>query len=360
MRLVHRHLGEQRRRFGRIRWDPLREIPAADSSIFDGYGQDPRLVAWASDFARRRHDDIVIREMPAWLEGYVNLPLRKDSPQLPSEQYRAASAVLDTLIQEKVQVPVTTIEAVAESFPAQAAILISRLPIDQSRETLGEWSMSKDGNRGTQVLARFATMMLANDPQSMRAQKSSLASRVVASSEEELRIVVESGPAEHKGGAISLLCTEDSFASETTPGWPQVFSYGLVENDPATSTVAFLDLGGDRIGFRRFQHIKRGTCGASEVEQLDPTTRHRLLAYWLGIQVDHMSWQPVENFEIEWKNNSAYQQQLGEIVETQRDKLQATVSALHSRGVLTESQTKVVMPKLLVTIQCGIKPCPLN
>ena len=122
------------------------------------HGQDPRLVAWASDFARRRHDDIVIREMPAWLEGYVNLPLRKDSPQLPSEQYRAASAVLDTLIQEKVQVPVTTIEAVAESFPAQAAVLISRLPIDQSRETLGEWSMSKDGNRGTQDTARSSGM----------------------------------------------------------------------------------------------------------------------------------------------------------------------------------------------------------
>jgi hypothetical protein len=73
-----------------------------------------------------------------------------------------------------------------------------------------------------------------------------------------------------------------------------------------------------------------------------------------------MSWQPVENFQIEWKNNPTYQQQLGEIVETQLDKLQATVDALHSRGVLTEGQTTTAMPKLVVTIQCKIKPCPLD
>jgi hypothetical protein len=324
------------------------------------HSQDPRLVAWASDFARRRHDDIVIQEMPAWLEEYVKLPAGRNSAELPSAQQRAAGSVLDTLILEKIEVPIATIRAIAEVFPAQAVILISRIPIEQSRETLSEWSMSKDGNRGAQVRVRIATMMLANDPESMRARESSLASRVVASSEEEMRVVVESRPAEHNGSAISIMCDEDLLDSNTSPGWPPIFTYDLVENDPASTTVTLITLNGDRIGFRRFEHIRPGTCGASEVEDLDATTRHRLLAYWLGVQVDHMSWQPVENFQIEWKNNPTYQQQLGEIVETQLDKLQATVDALHSRGVLTEGQTTTAMPKLVVTIQCKIKPCPLD
>ena len=30
---------------------------------------DPRLVAWAADFARRKHDATILAEMPAWLES---------------------------------------------------------------------------------------------------------------------------------------------------------------------------------------------------------------------------------------------------------------------------------------------------
>ena len=274
------------------------------------------------------------------------------------EERRAAIAILDTLIQENVQVPIPAIKAVAESFPAQAAILISHLPIDASRATLNDWTMSENENSNDQILARIATMMLAKDPVSMRAQQSSLASRVVTLSEEELYVVVESNPVQQKGGFIEGICGTDLFDSESTPGWPQIFSYDLVENDPVSTTGILLDLNGDSIEFRRFEHLRHGTCGTPEVERLNPWTRHRLLTYWLGVQEDHMLWQPVESFSVIWTNNPSYQQQLGELVETQREKLQATVESLHELGILTESQTTTT-PRLVVTIRCNIKPCPL-
>jgi hypothetical protein len=64
------------------------------------------LISWAAEFA------------PAATNGY----------QSQAAQRRAVMAVLDTLIQENVQVPIPVIGAVAGSFPSQAVILIARLP----------------------------------------------------------------------------------------------------------------------------------------------------------------------------------------------------------------------------------------
>lgn len=321
----------------------------------------PRLVAWASDFARKRHENAVIEEMPKWLEDYANRSLIVAGSASQSEERRAITAVLDTLIQENVQVPIPVIKAVAESFPAQAVILISRLPLDASRTTLNDWTYGQQDNSSAGILARIATMILAKDPQSMLPKESSLASRVVASSEDDLRIYVRSNISNQGGGGgfISFICGADSFVSETVPGWPHIYNYELVENDPTSMKQIVVDLNDDRIAFQRFEKIKPGTCGTSKVDVLNPQTRHRLLAYWLGVREDHMLWQAEENFPISWTNYSSYQQELGELIEIRREKLQVTVEALYKRGILTESQ-KATLPRLVVTIKCDIKPCPLT
>jgi hypothetical protein len=60
-----------------------------------------------------------------------------------------------------------------------------------------------------------------------------------------------------------------------------------------------------------------------------------------------------------WSDKAAYQRQLGEITEAQREKLHATVDALRQRGLLSESEAETVAPRLIVTVQCQMKPCPL-
>jgi hypothetical protein len=48
------------------------------------------------------------------------------------------------------------------------------------------------------------------------------------------------------------------------------------------------------------------------------------------------------------------------IIEAQREKLHATVEALRQKGLLSEGEAAMVVPRLFVTVQCEIQPCPLN
>jgi hypothetical protein len=99
-------------------------------------------------------------------------------------------------------------------------------------------------------------------------------------------------------------------------------------------------------------------CANGAVQPLDSQTRHRLLAYWLGISEGKGSWKPVENFTIVWTNKIAYQRQLGAIVESKHHKLDATVEASRHQGLLRADEA--AMPRLVVTVQCEMAPCPLQ
>jgi hypothetical protein len=72
-----------------------------------------------------------------------------------------------------------------------------------------------------------------------------------------------------------------------------------------------------------------------------------------------MPWKPVEYASITWTNKAECQRQIGAIIESQHRKLQATVETLHRLGLVTEVQAATTAPRLVVTIKCDIKPCPL-
>jgi len=320
---------------------------------------DPHLIAWAADFARRTHDAKIVAEMPALLEDWTT-SLAYGGDERQSAQRRAASAVLDTLIQENAQVPIPAIEAVAESFPPQATILIARLPLSESRATLENWTYGATGTWSGRTLARVASMMLAKDPGPSRGiwngNLVGFAASVVASSEEELQITVASTKTVD-GGTGTSTCG-DSMGSKLSPGWPQVYAYALVENDPQAKAPIVVDLDGDDIvSVRVKENGGWGSCYG--VEWPNASTRHRLIAHWLGVKEKEMSWQPVEDFTIVWTDKAAYQTQLGEITETQREKLHSTVESLRQRGFLTEDEAAMVAPRLIVNVQCEIEPCPL-
>src|SRR6202034_946462 len=61
------------------------------------HSNDPRLIAWAADFARRTHDTKIIAEMPALLEHW-SIPHAYDGGESQAAQRRAMAAALDTLI----------------------------------------------------------------------------------------------------------------------------------------------------------------------------------------------------------------------------------------------------------------------
>jgi hypothetical protein len=324
------------------------------------HSSDPRLIAWAADFARRTHDAKTVAEMPELLQHWTVPPIF-GTDESQAAHRRAVAAVLDTLIQENVQPPIPAIEAVAEFFPEQATILIGRLPLSESRGTLGDWTYGATGTWNGRTLARMASMMLAKDPGPSRSflwNRTDLGfvASVVAASEEELQITIASAKTEHEGTG-SGVCG-DSMGRKLAPGWPQVYAYALVENDPQARAPVVVDLDGDRIvSVRIKENGGWGSCYG--VQWLDSSTRHKLIAHWLGVKETDMSWQPVEGSTIVWIDKAAYQRQLGEITEAHRETLHATVDTLRQKGLMTESEAAMVAPRLIVTVQCEIKPCPL-
>ena len=321
------------------------------------YSGNPLLVAWAAYFAHKNHDATIIAEMPQWLEKWP-MPPAFVIPEQKDEHQRDLSAspvlaVLDTLIQENAQVSIPAINAVAASFPAQAAVMISRQSLSESRFTLGEWTF-----RGDPSLVRIATMLLAKDPKVSFDQwvggKFGFVGSIVADAESQLKITIAADSAP-RGLGGSRTCG-DGVGWKFPPGWPDVYVYDLVENSSDANGPLIVDVGGDRIATRRYP-VNRGGGSCHYPERLNAYTRHRLIAYWLGVKREDMAWQPVEPVTIRWTNKADYEQQVGKIVESQRQKLQATVDGLRQRGVLTGLGAP---PKLVVTIECDIRPCPLQ
>ena len=330
------------------------------------HSRDPRLIAWAADFARRSHDADLLAEMPKLLEDW---PASSDfgTSETESVQHRALLAVLDALVQENFQVPVHTIETIAPSFPAQAAILLARHPLTESGRTLDDWYLETTGKVwNARTLARIAAMMLAKDPKSsttfLDSTRVSFVAGVLAASENQLQIsiIAKSGVGAGYGGAAC----GDSFGHRLTPGWPEVYFYDLEEHSDQTQgnegegTHVLVELDGDRIVSRRLRE-NGGWGSCSAVEPLNASTRHRLIAYWLGVHDCDMTWHPVDTFTIVWTNEAAYKTQLAGIIESQRRKLRHTVEQLRQRDFLTEDEARTISPKMVLTIQCDIDPCPL-
>jgi hypothetical protein len=320
---------------------------------------DPQRIAWAADFAQKTHDTKTLSEMPALLEHWA-IPQGQNLDQSQSDQRTAATAVLDALIQQNVETPLPVIRAIADQFPDQAAILISRIPLKESNDTLNVWTYEATGTWGVRMLARVATMMLAKQgaPGTGPASPSfrQLVLSVVSASEEELRATIRSS--EGVGSGYGTGACGDSFGSPPRVGWPIVFSYGLVENEDRPAAPVVVELDGDRIQFERVAtNSGWGTC--SYVGRLDPVTRHKLLAYWLGVKPVDMKWQPIVDKTIVWTDEAAYERQLGAIVAAERAKLHATAMALRDRNLLTDDDLRIATPRLVVNIRCEIDPCPV-
>jgi hypothetical protein len=55
------------------------------------YSNNPRLIAWAADFARRNHDATLVAQMPGWLESWP-MPSAYDEASWPAQQERGLAA----------------------------------------------------------------------------------------------------------------------------------------------------------------------------------------------------------------------------------------------------------------------------
>jgi hypothetical protein len=128
------------------------------------HSRDPHFIASSADFPHRRHDSQVVSEIPDVLEHWSMPPVAVEHEE-QADQRRAALALLDTLIQENVQVALPEIKSVAGMFPAQSMRLIQRVSPMNSKTTLIDWVFNRDGMY-RDPRSRAAAMILAKTPDS--------------------------------------------------------------------------------------------------------------------------------------------------------------------------------------------------
>ncbi len=325
------------------------------------HGSDPRLIAWAATIARVSNNTALITEMPVILEHWT-IPFNAYSAldEAQNNQRLAAMAVLDTLVESKADVPVATIKALARTFPTQTLLFISRMPFPQSRQTLQEWTYGRSSGVSGTVVERVAAMLLAKEPDRF------IVENVLAEAEEILHITVTRNPSQVGGSAVGC---GDSFGRPVTAGWPTVYTYSVLENEAASKTIPLVDLAGDHIDAeRRKENDGWGSCGEG-VLPLNAVTRHRILAFWLGIPVHDMPWQAAEYLTIAWTDQESYERELGALIADQNRKLLATARALQDFGTDDKIWNVVAQvrsmrgepdtPQLHLILTCSMTPCPI-
>ena len=85
-----------------------------------------------------------------------------------------------------------------------------------------------------------------------------------------------------------------------------------------------------------------------------------MIAYWIGFQPQDMPWQPQHAVGIKWAGKAEYQQQLARLIDAERRAIEGTIVSLRKRGLLTDDEAAALKPKIVVTIDCQMKPCPMD
>jgi len=322
-----------------------------DSSLLQKWlhSGDPRLIAWSADFARRRHDSQIISEIPGVLE-HLSMPPVAGGHEEQAPRRRAALALVDTLIQENAQVALPVIELVARMFPAQSILLIQRVPLESSKETLINWAFNRDGINQT------AAMILAKTPDP------AFVYRILEGL--ELNVTVHILPLNSFWGSFGggPGCP-GGLHLPPPPGWPQIYDYDLRDEygeagKQDSNSTPVVELGSHRVLAVRFEE-NRGRSRCSFGGSND-TFRHELIAYWLGIAPKDMPWQPYQSLTIGWTSKTAYEKQIDSVVQSDRAVVSDTLLQLRHRGLLNEQMPNRTFPPITIGIVCEIHPCPLQ
>jgi hypothetical protein len=310
--------------------------------------KDPRLIAWAASFALKNKEMEVLE-----LAGQkLTDSLRVGSLDLLSPygaDCQEVAVVLDALIQGNVNLPVESLRNLMRAFPAQAAILASRLPPTEANLLLMEWYRAGRVGRSTDM-SRIAAMLLSKSP------PPGFAATILADSEEKLSIAVVAPNAGGglSGSSVGGMCG-DGGGGVRDRKWPVMYVYSLEENNRSSDPL-LVEAGGDRITWRRIDPSKGwGSCYG--VKPLTAATRHHLVAEMLGVSVDGMPWPVSKNITIVWQSTDQFQRELGAAVEAENAKLHETESSFRAKGLITTKEGDVT-PNLVVAIHYDpdIKP----
>ena len=309
--------------------------------------EDPRLVAWGA------HDVLVARD-PNLTPQLATLASRWQplSPQTSDnspyaslsdeqkDQRDAMAAVLDTLIQMNVALPADTLRNLAPDFGNDVAILLSRMPEEESGTLSFDFYRSPPEHEFS--LQYVSAALLALHPPAGFA-----ADLLNSISVRANVIVVLPGSKQFGFGEGGSSC--GGLPERPRENWPMIGQYRLTKqkSDEASLVAAGID---------PIYAIRSESAhflpGSSSIDMyLGPEERLRLIAEMLGAPREEIQWHTIVSTTIEFQSPEQFERDLLALVAEERTKHRATAAALADRDLLSFAETELWLPELKLKIR---------
>jgi hypothetical protein len=249
------------------------------------------------------------------------------------EQRDTMAAVVDALIQMKMNVPGGTLRNLAPDFGNAVAILLSRMPVNESLPLALDFYRSiNDHAYGLQYVS--AALLALHPP-------AGFATDLLANTNVHADVfVIPPG-----SGGMGKGTAGDCFGESDTEkeGWPKSGKYFLSREK---SEGAMLLVGGiDPVYATRHEsyHFSRDPCG---FVALRPEQRVRLIEEMLGNSEEEVRWQTQVTKNIEFQSMDQFSIDLLAFVVEQQQMYRATAEALEARGLMDKAEVQRSLPLL--------------
>jgi len=303
---------------------------------------DPQSVAWGAHYVLVTKNQALVSELLSLADTWQPFsPPKPDVAKRSSltdndvDRRDAMSAVLDALIQMDVSVPVETLRNLAPDFPNHVAVLLSRLPLEES-ETLS-FDLYRSGVREGYGLQYVSAALLAQNP------PAGFAAHLFSNIHNRATIFVIAPGAGEIGGGTAGDCFQ-STASSPRPRWPVFGTYTLSKEN---SRGSFLVVSGiDPIFALRSEttHYVGQACGSRVY--LGAEERRRLLAQMLKISPEAIDWQTELRRSIQFSSEQQFASDLRRFIAAQEEKYRVTAATLVAKGLLTTAEQDDSLPWL--------------
>jgi hypothetical protein len=131
--------------------------------------------------------------------------------------------------------------------------------------------------------------------------------------------------------------------------WPPLCHYQLQSDSSPYDGTLLIDVGGERISYRRISVWIRPTqCYFPNVFSDD--TQHHIVAELLGVKDQEMPWPTHQEVICIPECKEGFLTELRKQIHSEESKLIATVQMLRAKGYLTQSEANTVRPKLAVIV----------
>jgi hypothetical protein len=323
------------------------ETSSANSSPGGWLGkEDPQAVAWRAHDAMATHDGSAIPELISLLSRWQPLvpqPVSDDSAareftMIQKEERDAMTVLLDALILWKAPVPGTALRNLAADFESDAAIILARMPLEQSGPLSLEFYRSLVKQDST--LQYVSAALLALHPPSGFAGKLLGDIRVQA----RVLAVTPGGPGIGFGisGGSCLQASEPD-----RDDWPEIGQYKL--SIQMSEGASVLVAGSEAIYVSREEstHYLGNECaGGWRGLYFGREQRRALIAEMLGVPAEQIPWETDLQKDIEFRSQEQFTGELLAFVEEQQAMYRATAQALEARGLLAHLEIQQSLPRL--------------